>query len=73
MSSALLGADVHGEGWRKSSHSMANGNCVEATSTALLISIRDSAGPNNVVVGYSAQVWRAFIAAAKAGEFDTSL
>jgi predicted secreted Zn-dependent protease len=56
--------------WRKSSHSSANGACVEIAETSDLIAVRDSkdtAGPKLV---FAAPEWEAFTAGVRAGEFD---
>ena len=34
--------------------------------------VRDSANPADLILGYSAQAWQAFIADAKTGKFDIS-
>jgi Domain of unknown function (DUF397) len=63
--------DVHGVTWRKSRHSVSNGNCVEAaTAGPNGIVVRDSANRAGDVLCYSTQAWLAFIARAKAGKFD---
>ena len=56
--------------WRKSSHSSANGACVEIAETSDLIAVRDSkdtAGPKLV---FTAPEWEAFTAGVRDGEFD---
>lgn len=57
--------------WFKSSYSSANGQCTEA---ARLpdggMAVRDSKHPDGPVLRSSAKEWRAFLAAAKAGEFE---
>ena len=63
---------MHGARWRKSRYSMANGNCVEVGSTANSIVVRDSAGPSDLTLDYSAQAWQVFIAKVKAGKFNAS-
>jgi hypothetical protein len=59
--------------WRKSSHSSDGGECVE---TAILpdqrVAVRHSKHPADAVLIYAPAEWRAFIAGAKAGEFDLS-
>ena len=57
--------------WFKSSYSSANGQCAEA---ARLpdggMAVWDSKHPDGPVLRFSAEEWRAFLAGAKAGEFD---
>jgi hypothetical protein len=63
--------DVDGLKWRKASHSSDGGQCVE---TAVLpddrVAVRDSKHPDEAILIYTPAEWRAFIAGAKAGEFD---
>ena len=66
--SPLTGPDVRGSDWRKASQSMNNGNCVEAASIRAGVVVRDSANPGDPILFYSADAWRAFIAALKNGE-----
>jgi predicted secreted Zn-dependent protease len=57
--------------WRRSSHSGDAGECVEtAVLPDLRIAVRDSKHPEGAVLLYTPAEWRAFIAGAKAGEFD---
>jgi Domain of unknown function (DUF397) len=71
-SSSLPGTTVRWAGWRKSSLSMANGNCVEAASNGTAIAIRDSTDPAAPMVAYEARAWRAFVTAVKAGTGDSA-
>ena len=58
-------------GWRKSSHSSGTGNCVEVATADSTVGVRDSKqhgrGP---VLEFSHVAWKAFIRAAKNGNFD---
>jgi hypothetical protein len=56
--------------WRKSRHSMTNGNCVEIAADSDGIFARDSASRNEATIRYSSRAWEAFLAAAKVGKFD---
>ena len=51
--------------WRKSRHSVANGNCVQVAVSSDAVMIRDSADSEGPVISYPAAAWRAFVAAAK--------
>jgi ABC-type amino acid transport substrate-binding protein len=58
--------------WRKSSFCAATG-CVEvARIVSGSVLVRDSKMPNGSALSYSPEEWSAFIAGAKAGEFDLS-
>jgi len=67
----MIGTDLDGLTWGKSSYSGDAAQCVE---TAVLpdrrIAVRDSKHPGDAVLIYTPAEWRAFIAGAKAGEFD---
>jgi hypothetical protein len=48
-------------GWRKSSHSMSNGHCVEACLAGGRIGIRDSQAATGPVLHFGPDVWVAFL------------
>lgn len=57
--------------WVKSSASNANGTCVETTSVrADEILVRNSNYPEGPILAFTKAEWVAFLAGAKAGEFD---
>lgn len=56
--------------WRKSSFSGKQTNCVEFRRTDDGVEVRNSKRPEAGTIGYTVEEWRAFIAGAKAGEFD---
>lgn len=69
-----MDSDVRGAtAWRKSRHSMSNGNCVEAAVDLNGVMVRDSANPEGAILGYTAQAWRVFLMQAKTGEFDVKI
>jgi len=64
-------ADLSQAVWRKSSHSGANNDCVEvAGSLPGAVAVRDSKDRGGPALAVSPEVWRAFVAAVKDGEFD---
>ncbi|HEU4425814.1 MAG TPA: DUF397 domain-containing protein [Pilimelia sp.] len=57
--------------WRKSIRSGANqGSCVEVRRNDGAIQVRDSKDQSGPVLTFTLAEWRAFVAGAKAGEFD---
>ena len=58
--------------WRKSSYSGNGGaSCVEVASNLPgIVAVRDSKDRGGPSLGFTPDKWRAFIAGAKAGEFD---
>jgi Domain of unknown function (DUF397) len=46
--------------WRKSSYSLANGNCVEVGTGRALVAVRDSTDPDGPVIDVSPRAWIAF-------------
>jgi Domain of unknown function (DUF397) len=58
--------------WRKSSYSSSNGGqCVEVASNLPgVIAVRDSKNPEGGALSLTPEQWRAFLAGARAGEFD---
>ncbi|MEU6036237.1 DUF397 domain-containing protein [Actinomadura sp. NPDC047616] len=61
-------ADVR---WRKSSHSDHHGGqCVEISSLAAVVAVRDSKNPDGPKLAFAADEWRAFTEAVKGSEYD---
>jgi len=59
--------------WCKSSHSSQDGNCVEvARNLPGLVAVRDSKRRGGLVLVVGSCQWTSFVAALKAGAFDTA-
>lgn len=56
--------------WHKSSLSGNNGACLEVAKTQDGRAVRDSKDPDGPVLRFTIAEWSAFVAGAKAGEFD---
>ncbi len=67
--------NVYGDepAWRKSTHSISNGQCVEIGTVAGVVAFRDSNDPDGCELHCSAAAWRCFISQAKAGEMPQLL
>jgi hypothetical protein len=65
------GAELAHAGWRKSSWSTYNGNCVEvAALRSGLIGVRDSKDRQGPALIVSDAAWHAFVARVKSGSLD---
>jgi hypothetical protein len=53
-------------GWRKSTYSFSNGNCVEVAGTGTMIAVRDSQDQGGPQLAFAPEPWAAFAAAVKA-------
>ena len=56
--------------WRKSTRSGGDDNCVEIANGATSVGVRDSKNPTSAILEFGTAAWAAFLAGAKAGEFD---
>lgn len=56
--------------WVKASSSYGSGNCVEVASVADGVLLRDSKNPAGPWLSYTGTEFRAFVTAARQGEFD---
>jgi hypothetical protein len=68
--SELYEADLTRAVWIKASASNQNGACVELAAVADGVAMRDSKNPDLPALRYTREELAAFIAGAKAGEFD---
>lgn len=57
--------------WRKASRSVNHGACAEVSNGGGAVAVRDSTDRQRSVALYSVDSWRAFVAAAKAGSYDS--
>jgi hypothetical protein len=57
--------------WRKSSHSLANGDCVEIAELGHSVAVRNSRYPAGPVLQFPAERWREFIESIKNDELTS--
>ena len=62
--------DLTRAAWQKSSRSSGNGNCVEVAVVDEVVAVRDTKDRSGPMLFFTASEWQAFVAGAKAGEFD---
>ena len=62
--------DLTRAAWHKSSRSSGNGNCVEVAVVDEAVAVRDTKDRSGPMLVFTPAEWRAFVAGAKAGEFD---
>jgi hypothetical protein len=62
--------DLTRAAWHKSSRSSGNGNCVEVAVVDEVVAVRDTKDRSGPMLVFAAAEWQAFVAGAKAGEFD---
>jgi hypothetical protein len=60
--------DLSGAGWRKSSHSTDQANCVEVADLAAAVAVRDSKHPAGAALIIPPHTWAAFTTALRTGE-----
>lgn len=60
-----------GVSWRKASHSVGNGECIELSSASGRILVRDSKAPEGPVLSYNVEAFRSFLTGAKDGVFPS--
>jgi hypothetical protein len=66
-----VSVDLSRAAWRKSSHSGANGDCVEvAANLPRVVAVRDSKDRGGPALAFTRDMWASFLADVKDGKFD---
>ena len=61
------------QGWRKSTRSGSNGQCVEARRMGNMVQVRDSKNRSGPVLSFTLAEWAAFTTGVKSEEFDVTV
>ena len=63
------GSDIRRAEWSKSSHSSANGQCIQvARNLPGVVAVRDSKNPGGPKLMFSPADWRTFLSGVKSGD-----
>ncbi len=58
--------------WRKSTHSNAQGECVEVATRGHVVGVRDSKDRNGPVLAFGSRAWHTFATSIRVRRFDQS-
>jgi hypothetical protein len=58
----MIAHDLSRAGWRRSTYSGSNGNCLEAAGNGRIIAVRDSKDPDGPCLAFDPTAWRKFAA-----------
>ncbi|MDY0815166.1 DUF397 domain-containing protein [Kitasatospora purpeofusca] len=68
-----MNREFRGARWRKSTYSIADGDCIEvADGLSDIVPVRDSKDPHGPTLAFTATAWTSFLAAIHTGELPTS-
>ena len=56
--------------WTKSTHSAADGDCVEVACIPIGVAVRDSKDPRGPVLQFNTEAWRSFIDGVRRDDFS---
>lgn len=59
--------NLHALAWRKSSHSVNTGACIQVAALADGVAARDSAGNSEHIASFPGEAWQLFVEAVKGG------
>ena len=66
----MAGGDPLVCGWRKSSYSLGNGDCVEVAHSGDVVAVRNSKHPEAGMLTFGIDQWLEFLSEVKRGDWD---